>query len=334
MQIAVVILNWNGKELLERFLPGVVAHSSHLAQVYVADNASTDDSVRFCEDHFRKSVKLIQNSRNGGYAGGYNDALVNIKADIYVLLNSDVQVTAGWLEPVIALFKADANLAVAQPKMKDLKKPTHFEYAGAAGGFLDSLGYPYCRGRIFEHCEEDKGQYNDTVEVQWASGACLFVKAEIFWEVGGLDEDYFAHQEEIDLCWRIKNAGYSIKACGDSEVYHLGGATLAAANPKKSFYNFRNSLYSVLKNVKGSRVVFVTCSRLILDGVAAFKFLLEGKPRHFLSILKAHFSFYAHFPTLLKKRKRLRQDSSYAHTTSIVKSYYLSSVRSFNKLSQ
>lgn len=332
MQVAVVILNWNGKELLERFLPNVVEHSSHLAQVYIADNASTDDSVAYVEDRFRESVKIIKNTRNGGYAGGYNDALKNITADIFVLLNSDVQTTQGWLEPIITLFESDTNIAAAQPKIKDLKRPTHFEYAGAAGGFLDSLGYPYCRGRIFEHCEEDKGQYNDTVDVQWASGACLFVRSDVFWEVDGLDEDYFAHQEEIDLCWRMKNAGYAVKACGASEIYHLGGATLTTGNPKKSFYNFRNSLFSVVKNVKGPRALLVILSRLILDGVAAIKFLFEGKPKHFMAILKAHFSFYAHLLRLSKKRTRLKQGNSYSTTSSIVKSYYLSSVRSYKEL--
>ncbi|RMB64035.1 glycosyltransferase family 2 protein [Dokdonia sinensis] len=340
MEIAVVILNWNGKELLERFLPDVVEFSSPLAQVYVADNASTDDSVAYVEDRFcktcaersRSSVIIIQNTRNGGYAGGYNEALRNIKADVFVLLNSDVQVTKGWLQPVIELFKSDANVAAAQPKIKDLKRPTHFEYAGAAGGFLDSLGYPYCRGRIFVHCEQDNGQYDDTIEVQWASGACLFVRSDVFWEVGGLDEDYFAHQEEIDLCWRIKNAGYSVKACGASEVFHLGGATLATADPKKSFYNFRNSLYSLVKNVKGLRILFILLIRLTLDGIAAIKFLLEGKPKHFAAILKAHFSFYANLPKLIKKRKHLSKSASYVHTLSIVKSHYLSGVKRYDQL--
>ena len=276
MKIAVVILNWNGRALLERFLDGVVTHSGEMAQVYLADNASTDDSISWCREHFRESVKIVKNGVNGGYAKGYNDALKNIQADLYVLLNSDVEVTAGWLEPIIRLFENNANLAAAQPKIKDLKQTDSFEYAGAAGGFLDRFGYPYCRGRIFDYCEKDEGQYDTTIDVQWASGACLFIRSEVYWEMNGLDEDFFAHQEEIDLCWRIKNAGYDIKACGESEVFHLGGATLASANPQKTYYNFRNTLFALVKNVEGPSYLWLIWCRLILDGIAALKFLISG----------------------------------------------------------
>jgi len=330
VKTAIVILNWNGKELLERFLPTVIEHSAHLASIYVADNASTDHSVSYIKEHF-KNVHILSNTENGGYAKGYNDSLKFIETDIYVLLNSDVQVTKGWLEPMVALFK-DPTVAAAQPKIKDLKKPTHFEYAGAAGGFLDQLGYPYCRGRIIDICEEDTGQYDATIDVQWASGACLFVRAITFWETGALDELYFAHQEEIDLCWRIKNKGYRILACGDSEVFHLGGATLPSANPKKTFYNFRNTLFNVVKNVKGLKALFIILLRLVLDGIAALKFLFSGQSKHFLAILKAHLSFYVHLPVLLDKRLRLIYTRPYAGTTSIIWSYYIQKKRTYKDL--
>lgn len=339
MNVAVVILNWNGKQLLEDYLPSVVAYSAGLATVYVADNASTDDSVDFCRSNFgapanppEKCVTIIQNKTNGGYAQGYNDALKNIDADLYVLLNSDVEVTAGWLEPLIRLFEEDATIGAAQPKIKDFKNKSKFEYAGAAGGFLDAYGYPYCRGRIFDHCEEDVGQYNDTVDIQWASGACLFIRSTLFWELDGLDADFFAHQEEIDLCWRAKNQGWRIVACGESEVYHLGGATLASASPKKTFYNFRNTLFALVKNVKGPVVLWRIFARLILDGIAALKFLLDGKPRHILAILQAHLSFYGHLPKLLRKRKKGTQGKDYYERTSILKDYFLLKKRIYKKL--
>ncbi len=331
MKTAIVILNWNGRDLLERFLPSVVENSRHIAEIYVADNASTDDSVSFVKDQYPQ-VTLIVNEANGGYARGYNDALKHIEADLYVLLNSDVQVSSGWLEPMVNLFENTENLGAAQPKIKDLNNPEYFEYAGAAGGFLDFMGYPYCRGRVFDTCEKDRGQYDDTIEVQWASGACLFIRAEAFWTSGGLDETYFAHQEEIDLCWRLKNNGWILVASGASEVLHLGGATLASSNPIKTFYNFRNSLFCIVKNVGGFNAFLAIICRLLLDGVAAIKFLLEGKPKHLLAILKSHGSFYYHLPYLLAKRKRLTQSASYHNLTSIVWAYYVKKQRTFDIL--
>tara|TARA_R110001632_G_scaffold125972_5_gene239471 strand:- start:176 stop:1198 length:1023 start_codon:yes stop_codon:yes gene_type:complete len=340
MNVAVVILNWNGKKLLEAYLPSVVEHSMGLAKVYVADNASTDDSREFVREQFgapanslEPAVTIIQNETNGGYAKGYNDALRNIEADLYILLNSDVEVTSGWLDPMIRLFKENPTIGAAQPKIKDLKDRSKFEYAGAAGGFLDAYGYPFCRGRIFDHCEEDIGQYNDTVDVQWASGACLFIRSELYWALDGLDEDFFAHQEEIDLCWRAKNKGWRIVACGDSEVYHLGGATLATASPKKTFYNFRNTLFALTKNVKGPIVIWRVMARLLLDGIAAIKFLLEGKPQHILAILKAHLSFYGHLPGLLVKRKSGIQGKQYFVRDSILKDYFILNKRTFREIS-
>ncbi|MFC4633106.1 glycosyltransferase family 2 protein [Dokdonia ponticola] len=332
MKTAIVILNWNGRALLERFLGSVVQHSAHLATIYVADNASTDTSIAYCEEYFPEEVIVIKNTKNGGYAKGYNDALRHVDADLYVLMNSDVMVKEGWLEPMLAIFETSSEIAVAQPKIKDLKRPTHFEYAGAAGGYIDALGYPYCRGRIFNTCEEDTGQYNDTVDVQWASGACLFIKAAQYWEVGGLDEDFFAHQEEIDLCWRVKNKGYRVVAVGDSEVFHLGGATLATSNPVKTFYNFRNTLFALVKNSPGSKFILYILFRLILDGIAGVKFLLEGKPKHVWAILQAHISFYSHFPSLLEKRKTLPQRKDYYTIGSIVFQYFVKNKKSYRDL--
>lgn len=330
MRTAIVILNWNGQELLERFLPSVIHHSSHIAKIYVADNASTDGSVAFIQKEF-PDVKIIANSSNGGYAKGYNDALITIDADLYVLLNSDVLTTQGWLEPIINLFK-DPTIGAVQPKIKDLNNPSYFEYAGAAGGYLDALGYPYCRGRIFTTLEEDKGQYDTTVEVQWASGACLFVRSIAFWQAGGFDESFFAHQEEIDLCWRLKTNKWKVLASGESEVYHLGGATLAAAHPKKTFYNFRNTLFVVVKNVAGFRAFFIIMARLLLDGIAGLKFLTEGKPKHLVAILQAHLSFYKQLPKLLEKRYEGKQSLSYSSLFSIIFSYFIKGIKKYSEI--
>ncbi len=330
MNIAVVILNWNGRSLLEQFLPSVVEYSEE-AVIYVADNASTDDSVGYVKDTFSQ-VRIIQNKSNDGYAKGYNDALSQINADIYCLLNSDVEVTKDWLVPVRRIFQESQNVAAIQPKILDYKRKTHFEYAGAAGGFIDKFGYPYCRGRIFDTLEVDRGQYDDTVEIFWASGACLFIRKEVFDEVGKLDEDFFAHQEEIDLCWRIQNLGYKIMYTGASTIYHLGGATLNTMNPKKTFLNFRNNLFLLVKNVPGNNVWFLILSRLVLDGLAAVKFLASGKFSHFIAILKAHFGFYLNFNHFVKKRKKLSQQGKYYSIFSVVWQYFILKHKHFNQL--
>ena len=291
MKTAIVILNWNGQKLLEQFLPSVVNFSLDEATIYIADNASTDDSVSYVKTHF-PSVKIIKNSQNGGYSKGYNDALKAIDADIYCLLNSDVEVTENWLKPITEAFRNDINTAIIQPKLLDFKEKTKFEYAGAGGGFIDVFGYPYCRGRIFNYLETDHGQFDDETEIFWASGACLFIRSKVYHEVGGLDEDYFAHQEEIDLCWRTQNLGYKVKYVGSSSVYHVGGATLKETNPHKTFLNFRNSLLNVVKNVPKERFLFVIFSRLLLDGIAGLKFIIELRPIHTLAIIKAHISLY------------------------------------------
>lgn len=322
MKTAIVILNWNGQKLLEQFLPSVVNFSLDEATIYIADNASTDDSVSYVKTHF-PSVKIIKNSQNGGYSKGYNDALKTIDADIYCLLNSDVEVTENWLKPITEAFKNDINTAIIQPKLLDFKEKTKFEYAGAGGGFIDVFGYPYCRGRIFNYLETDHGQFDDETEIFWASGACLFIRSKVYHEVGGLDEDYFAHQEEIDLCWRTQNLGYKVKYVGSSSVYHVGGATLKETNPHKTFLNFRNSLLNVVKNVPKERFLFVIFSRLLLDGIAGIKFIIELRPIHTLAIIKAHISLYKNSIKFLKKRKRLQKKSSYFKHTSIVSQYFI-----------
>lgn len=330
MKAAVVILNWNGKDLLEKFLPSVVKFSNQ-ANIYLADNASTDNSVSFVTANF-PTVKILQNTVNGGYAKGYNDALKNLSEDVFVLLNSDVEVTENWLQPIILEFEKNVFVVAAQPKIRDFKNKEYFEYAGAAGGFIDKYGYPYCRGRIFNTLEKDEGQYNDIVEIFWASGACLFVKAEAFWQAGALDEDYFAHQEEIDLCWRLKSNGGKILYVGASEVYHLGGATLAAQNPKKTFYNFRNSLLNLLKNASGTIAFTSIFVRMLLDGIAAFQFLFQGKPKHFLAVFKAHLSFYKLVPKFIVKRKKLASKLKYFTIKSVVFQYFILKKKYFKQL--
>lgn len=329
MKVSVVILNWNGKKLLEQFLPSVIEHSKD-ASIYVADNASTDNSVDFVKASF-PSVKIIQNAENGGYAKGYNDALKHLDEDVYCLLNSDIEVTKNWLTPILETFQSQPNTAIIQPKLLDFNNRDYFEYAGAAGGFIDKFGYPYCRGRIFNSLEKDKGQYNDTSDIFWSSGACLFIRKQVFNELNGLDEAFFAHMEEIDMCWRVQNLGYDVKYVGASTVYHVGGATLKNSNPKKTFLNFRNSLFTMVKNAK-SNVLFLIFIRLVLDGIAGVKFLFELKFAHILAIIKAHFSFYGHLPSLLKQRKSLSQTIKHYTVTSIVWSYFVNKKKHFKSL--
>lgn len=331
MKTAIVILNWNGKKLLEQFLPSIVNFSQELATIYVADNASTDNSISYIAAYF-PSIKIIKNNTNGGYAKGYNDALKEIKADIYCLLNSDIAVSENWLPPILNVFKNEKNTAILQPKLLDFKNKELFEYAGAAGGFLDFFGYPYCRGRVFNNLEKDTNQFPGTTEIFWASGACICIRANVYHELNGFDEDYFAHQEEIDLCWRAQNKGYSIKYVGTSKVYHIGGATLKEESPHKTFLNFRNSLLNILKNIPKKWLFFVLFSRLILDGVASIKFLLELKPLHTFAIFKAHISFYKNVPKFINKRKMLPKKAHYYLHTSIVWQYFVLGRTTFKNL--
>ena len=330
MEIAIVILNWNGRALLEHFLPSVINHSPQ-ATIYVADNASNDDSVPYLRANFPQ-VNIIQNKTNGGYAKGYNDALRHLREDILILLNSDVEVTQNWLVPLKSFFTQNPEVAAAQPKILDYNNRNLFEYAGACGGYIDKLGYPYCRGRLFDNLEEDKGQYDEAVPVFWASGACLVIRNKVFRDVEGFDEDYFAHQEEIDLCWRLFNKGYQVWAIPQSVVYHLGGGTLDNMHPRKTFFNFRNSLFSLLKNVSGFKVNYLIFTRLTLDGLAGIKFLLEGKPAHTWAIIRAHFSFYGNLALFLRKRKLVKGRRKYFQRFSVVVAYYLGNRRKFSDL--
>lgn len=324
--IAVVILNWNGRQLLEQFLPSVMAYSAE-AQIYVADNASTDDSVAFVRANYPE-IKIIHNKGNYGYAKGYNVALQDVEEEIYALVNSDVEVTEGWLQPVLNLFERDNETAIIQPKILDYKNKTYFEYAGAAGGFLDKYGYPFCRGRIFETIEEDKGQYDDEAEILWASGACFFIRKEIYRELKGFDEDFFAHQEEIDLCWRAFNKNYKVRFCSSSVIYHVGGATLSINNPHKTFLNFRNSLWMMLKNVPSAQLVPVIFIRLCLDGLAGIRFLMLGKFPHLFAILKAHFYFYLKLFHFINKRES-KQYRNYYKIKNLVYKYFVKNGKVF-----
>jgi len=329
MKIAVVILNWNGEKLLEQFLPSVL-HYSPEASIYVADNASTDTSVTFVKSNF-PTVQIIENKENLGFAGGYNQALKQVEADIYALVNSDIEVTENWLKPILETFENETKTAIIQPKILDFKNKKYFEYAGAAGGFIDKYGYPFCRGRIFETIEKDNGQYDDDCELLWASGACFFIRSEVYKELQGFDSDFFAHQEEIDLCWRAFNKGYTIKYNHNSEVYHVGGATLEHTNPRKTYLNFRNSLVMLTKNLPKSSLFTILLVRLILDGVAAIRFILQGNFLHCWAVLQAHFSFYALFLKNYNKRENL-QSKAYYKTKSIVFSYYVKNGIIFEKL--
>ena len=309
IKIAVVVLNWNGKVWLKKFLPTLVKYSND-ATVFVVDNASTDDSISFLKQEYPE-VNVILNKKNSGYAKGYNDGLSQISAEYFVLINSDIEVTENWLSPIIDLMEKEPCVAACQPKLLDYNNKKKFEYAGASGGFIDNLGYPFCRGRIFDKIEEDNGQYNDAVEVFWATGACLVVRASYFWEVGGLDEDFFAHQEEIDLCWRFKHKGYKVMVEPKAIVYHVGGGTLNANSSFKTHLNFRNNLCMLFKNLPLHSLFFVILIRLFLDGLAAFVFLKKSREiQHFLAIGTAHFSFYLSIPKLMIKRKKIKHKTN------------------------
>jgi GT2 family glycosyltransferase len=302
-KVAIVILNWNGAKLLQQFLPSVIEFSKgDSTEIVVADNGSTDESLLMLSKEFPE-VKVLNLKQNYGFARGYNEALKQIKADYFVILNSDVEVTAGWLESPIRLMETDKNIAAVQPKILSYQDRTHFEYAGAAGGFIDRFGYPFCRGRIFNELESDNGQYDDTVDIFWATGACMFVRSELFLEMGGFDADFWAHMEEIDLCWRLKNRGYRIVYTSESTVYHVGGGTLSYNSPRKLYLNFRNNLWMLYKNLPDNQLFYILFIRMILDFVAAMKLLAEFNLNGIRSVLKAHFHFYKSLPDLYRKRK-------------------------------
>ncbi len=325
-KIAIVVLNWNGAKLLQQFLPSVLSYSQE-ATIYVADNASTDESIFVLKTQF-PSVKIIKNSSNFGFAQGYNECLKFVEEEIYCLVNSDIEVTENWLAPILELFDKNEKIAIIQPKILDFKDKAYFEYAGAGGGFIDRFGYPFCRGRIFDSIEKDNGQYDDVKKIFWASGACFFIRKKVFKKLEGFDADFFAHQEEIDLCWRSHNLHYETYYCGFSRVYHLGGGTLSNTNPRKTFLNFRNSLFMLVKNLPTVHLIWILLIRMILDGIAGIQFLFQGKFSHFTAIIKAHFYFYALLVKMLRKRKD-NQLSNYYFTTSIIYHYFIKKEKNF-----
>ncbi len=334
--IAIVILNWNGISLFPQFMPLMLEHSRRAGvSVIVADNGSTDGSVEFLERHF-PDVRVIRMDRNYGFAEGYNRALSQVGADIFVLVNSDVEVTPGWMEPCISRLEAHPGMAAVQPKVRSWKEREKFEYAGAAGGFLDNWGYPFCRGRILSEVETDHGQYDDSISIFWATGACLFIRAEAFRKAGGFDEEFFAHMEEIDLCWRLKNQGWEIGFEPASLVFHLGGATLSYQSPQKVFLNFRNSLWVLMKNLPRGRLLPVMLPRMLLDGVAAAQFLVSGEFSAFKAVWKAHIAFYRSLNHFLRKRKILLPLVKTSHHPeiyrgSMVWNFYIRRIRHFSQ---
>nr|WP_121272785.1 glycosyltransferase family 2 protein [Pedobacter schmidteae] len=332
--VAVVILNWNGKKLLEQFLPSVVKSAYPNLQIVVGDNASTDDSVAFVMTHYPE-IRIIVNDDNYGFAEGYGKLLDQIEADYYVLLNSDVEVPVNWIQPVIDAMEMDSSIAVAQPKIKWQKNKMQFEYAGAAGGYLDLHAFPFCRGRLFDTVEMDINQYEDQREIFWASGAALFIKSKCWKEAGGLDPDFFAHMEEIDLCWRLKNLGYKVIYCPKAEVYHVGGGTLNSNNPYKTYLNFKNNLVIMQKNLPSADAYSRIFIRMSLDFIAWIHFLVQGKSQFAWAINKAHYHFLCNLAKNGKKRTN-RQLPFLKHTglypSSIVWSYFIKKIRFFSQL--
>jgi GT2 family glycosyltransferase len=332
VKVAIVILNWNGRTFLEQFLPSVLSHTTDQTAVIVADNASTDDSVEFLRTHY-PDLRLIINDSNGGFAKGYNDALKQVDAEYYVLLNSDIEVTQDWISPVIEMMDADPSIGACQPKIRSWHEREKFEYAGAAGGFIDKFGYPFCRGRIFFELEKDEGQYDDACEIFWATGACMFVRSSLYHQLGGLDEDFFAHMEEIDFCWRLKTAGHKIMYCPQSVVYHIGGGTLPKSSSRKTYLNFRNNFTLLYKNLPSSKLYPVFFVRLLLDGIAALMFLVKGGFRDMYAVTRAHLYFYRHLSHNRKKRHALQhKDVSCIYRGNLVWDHYIKGVKRFSDL--
>jgi len=335
-RVAIVILNWNGRSFLEQFLPGVIADSPSYAEVIIADNASSDDSVKWLQQN-HPSIRIIQNTSNGGFAKGYNDALAHVNAEYYVLLNSDIEVTPNWLDPMIRMLDAHTSVAACQPKLLAFHQRDEFEYAGAAGGFIDKWGYAFCRGRIFDTYEKDLGQYNNACEVAWATGACLVIRKSDWDSAGGLDADFFAHMEEIDLCWRLRNRGRKIMYCPDSTVYHVGGGTLNKISPRKTYLNFRNNLILLTKNHASRFFWLKIYLRMCLDGIAAFRFLFSGDGSHFMAVVKAHFSYWGSLGKTISKRRKIKREVSVFATSciyrgNIVVDYFLRGKKKFSDL--
>lgn len=331
MTTAVVILNWNGEEYLKKFLPKVIEYSEDVAEVVVADNNSEDHSLDYLREN-HSGVTIIENKENGGFAKGYNDALKQVNADLYVLLNSDIEVTENWLSPLIHFMENHPETAACQPKIKSFYHKEQFEYAGAAGGFIDKYGYPFCRGRIFDTIEQDRQQYDDYKEIFWATGACMMVRSGVFHALGGLDDDFFAHMEEIDFCWRCKNQGHKVFFVPDSEVYHVGGGTLPKNNPFKTYLNFRNNLTLLFKNQPQTLFRKTFRIRLFLDFIAAVKFLFAFQPKDSMAVLKAHRHFQRDKQKHAAKKTHAKKHLSCMYKKSILSAYFLNGKKKFSDL--
>ena len=333
-KVAIVILNWNGQKYLEQFLPSVLSDTYSNMEVIVADNDSTDDSVNFLKNEYPQ-VRIIQLDQNYGFAKGYNEALKQVESDYYILLNSDVEVTKGWIDPIINLMEKDSTIGACQPKILTYGKRDIFEYAGACGGWMDFLGYPFARGRVFDICEKDFHQYDEEVPVFWASGAAMFVRSRLFHELGGLDNYFFAHQEEIDFCWRLQLAGYKVYVCPSSLVYHVGGGTLPKGNERKVFLNFRNNLIMMAKNLTFRQAIWKIPIRFLLDAISAWKSLFAGQSVYFLAVIEAHIGFLKwgllkKKESVFPKRKSGQVEGWYTH--SIVWKHFVQGKKTFAEI--
>jgi GT2 family glycosyltransferase len=337
VKVAIVILNWNGKNYLKKFLPTVINNSdSPEYKIIIADNNSTDGSINYVKTTFPQ-VEIISFKSNLGYAKGYALALPKIDTEYYVLLNSDVEVTPRWIEPLVSLLDKDSSIAAAMPKILSYNRRDYFEYAGAAGGFIDKFGYPFCQGRILAEVEKDINQYNSSKEIFWASGACMFLRSSAYAQTGGLDGDFFAHMEEIDLCWRLKRLGYKIYYCPGSTVYHVGGGTLPNDNPRKLYYNYRNNLYLLFKNINGIKFITIFLPRIFLDMLSAIVYLLQGRFMFFLSVFRAYLRFIINLKKLFKKRLIFNKiiaktEVNQVYNGSIVYAFFIKGIRSFTEL--
>jgi len=333
---AVVILSYNGTKWHELFLPKIVDEAHTGYEVIVADNASTDDTLAYVQANF-PTIQTIQIAVNHGFANGYYEALKQVKAKYFILLSADFEVTEGWFPPLHAAMERDTNLAACQPRIRYWRDRDCFEYAGAGGGFMDNFGYLFCRGRVFFDIEKDLGQYDDNIEVFWASGGCFMVRADLYEKVGGLDKDLYAHMEEVDVCWRLKNAGYKIGYVGKSLVYHVGGSVISYGSPQKLYYNFRNNLILLIKNEKTSKLLWLFPLRFLLDGVAGLRLLLTGNARQTLTIVKAHFHFYRDMGKWLRRRREAKRmittrNEEGIYRRSIVWDYFLLRRKKFSDL--
>jgi GT2 family glycosyltransferase len=333
---AVVILSYNGTKWHELFLPKIVEEAHTGYEVILVDNASTDDTLQYVRENF-PTVQTLQIAVNHGFANGYYEALKQIKAKYYILLSADFEVTEGWFPPLHQAMEADETMAACQPKIRYWRNRELFEYAGAGGGFMDKYGYLFCRGRIFFDIEKDEYQYDDNIEVFWASGGCMVVRADLYHKVGGLDHDFYAHMEEVDLCWRFKNAGYRIGYIGKSIVYHVGGSVISYGSPAKLYYNFRNNLILLIKNEKGHKLLWLFPLRLVLDGVAGLRLLFTGHFRETYTIIKAHFHCYRQLGKWLARRRAnkaliTRRNEEGIYRRSIVWDYFLLRRKTFDKL--